>query len=66
MPEVLNQNEVDALLEAMGGEDIDLESGDDTATLSGDVTLYDFKRPERVSKDQKVDACGPGWVGSFR
>jgi len=53
--DVLDQNEVDALLAA-----IETDGGDMTAPITGaggdhpakDVHIYDFKRPERVSKEQ--------------
>ncbi len=56
MSDVLDQNDVDALLAAMetGG----LETGADRAAGSRslhalrDVHVYDFKRPERVTKEQ--------------
>jgi flagellar motor switch protein FliM len=51
LPEVLSQNEVDALLSAVSEVSLDLTS--ETGKTSGrEVSLYDFKRPERVSKDQ--------------
>ncbi len=54
MADVLDQNEVDALLAAVseGG----VEGSDETAPFAApsarEVHAYDFKRPERVSKDQ--------------
>ena len=54
----LDQNEVDALLAAMGNGGVALgeaPSGGLSARPVGariDVQVYDFKRPERVSKDQ--------------
>jgi flagellar motor switch protein FliM len=65
MGDVLDQSEIDALLASVGGEeddDIATPSLDATATATepapaattytrSDVTTYDFKRPERVSKD---------------
>lgn len=64
MSDILSQEEVDALLSAVSsdGGDIgisgimgDTDGGDDTS--NGDIdektlTLYDFRRPDRVSKDQ--------------
>ena len=57
MADVLDQNEVDALLNAVAGGE--LESDSDAETTQGgvgkqprEVRTYDFKRPERVSKDQ--------------
>lgn len=58
MPDVLDQDEVDALLNAVAGGDLggDLEegsgSGGVTVHAEREVHGYDFKRPERVSKDQ--------------
>jgi len=67
MADVLDQNEVDALLAAVGDEESDHgESADGEAdggpTIFGlshanrrgqvEIKDYDFKRPERVSKDQ--------------
>ncbi len=65
MAEVLDQNEVDALLAAVGEEAAATEAEENEssepsifaaseATRKGlvEVTAYDFKRPERVSKDQ--------------
>ena len=58
MADVLDQDEVDALLSAVAGGDL---GGDaETVTIQGgqgggqpcEVRTYDFKRPERVSKDQ--------------
>lgn len=67
MSEVLDQDEINALLASVGGGDTAApvaesqapESVPATATVSSaparvrpDVPIYDFKRPERVSKDQ--------------
>lgn len=63
MPDVLSQNEVDALLAAVDDGDLDLgsaQSGTMPAASGGmgipeersDIVIYDFKRPERVSTDQ--------------
>lgn len=55
--DVLDQREIDALLAAVDSGDVDA-SGDSTTSGSSiptprkDVTSYDFKRPERVSKEQ--------------
>ncbi len=51
MPEVLSQNEVDALLSAVSEVSMDLSSEVDQGPAR-EVSVYDFKRPERVSKDQ--------------
>jgi flagellar motor switch protein FliM len=61
--DILSQEEVDALLSAVSsGGDVDLGAGNTSAVsekasddLSEDektVSLYDFRRPDRVSKDQ--------------
>ena len=62
MPDVLDQTEVDALLAAVGTGAIESEpeAGDQTLVFSRqarqvtgmEIRPYDFKRPERVSKDQ--------------
>ncbi|MCA8939591.1 MAG: flagellar motor switch protein FliM, partial [Planctomycetes bacterium] len=54
MADILGQAEVDALLKAVDAGDIDAVApsafggGDSDANVS----VYDFKRPERVGKDQ--------------
>lgn len=56
MPDVLSQNEVDALLAAVDDGDLDIGAGGGGAAPAGethgDIAIYDFKRPERVSTDQ--------------
>ncbi|MFH1420279.1 MAG: flagellar motor switch protein FliM [Planctomycetota bacterium] len=57
MADILDQSEVDALLNAASSGDIDdAASSRPTPSNLGpdpkDVSLYDFKRPERVSKEQ--------------
>ncbi|MFN3168368.1 MAG: flagellar motor switch protein FliM [Phycisphaeraceae bacterium] len=62
MADVLDQSEVDALLAAVESGPSDIDTGDGSLqvfTLDGrplpddvEVRDYDFKRPERVSKDQ--------------
>jgi flagellar motor switch protein FliM len=54
MADILDQSEVDALLAAVAGSGGDGggEEGAATPELPHDVCVYDFKRPERVSKDQ--------------
>jgi flagellar motor switch protein FliM len=64
MPDVLDQNEVDALLAAVAtGDMVDREVRSSTPVFSRrrggvthdvDIRPYDFKRPERVSKDQML------------
>jgi flagellar motor switch protein FliM len=51
VPEVLSQNEVDALLSAVSDVSAEQRPTADK-TKPRDVSVYDFKRPERVSKDQ--------------
>ncbi|MCK4658149.1 MAG: flagellar motor switch protein FliM [Phycisphaerae bacterium] len=57
MADVLDQSEVDALLSAVDSGNLDeaaLSSGfgSDETAIRKEVRTYDFKRPERVSKDQ--------------
>ena len=61
MGDILSQEEVDALLSAVSsGGDSDLsENGqgssgieDESSELDSSLSLYDFRRPDRVSKDQ--------------
>jgi len=51
--DLLSQEEVNALLSAVGeGEAVLEEELDSAPGTRADVTLYDFKRPNRVSRDQ--------------
>ena len=54
MADVLDQSEVDALLAAVDSGDLEDVSQQSRrhAAVAKDVRTYDFKRPERVSKDQ--------------
>lgn len=60
MSDILSQEEVDALLAAVSsGNDATVEETGEAAEVSTDapvddkpVSLYDFRRPDRVSKDQ--------------
>jgi flagellar motor switch protein FliM len=55
MPDVLSQNEVDALLAAVDEGDLDIAQpsvSSEPEAEDGEVAIYDFKRPERVSQDQ--------------
>ncbi|MBN1763656.1 MAG: flagellar motor switch protein FliM [Sedimentisphaerales bacterium] len=61
MADVLDQDEVDALLNAVAGgqveasdENADGPAGDILDKHKRDIHTYDFKRPERVSKDQMM------------
>lgn len=50
MPDVLSQDEIDALLEALSSGSIDIESIKKEETRK--IKLYDFRRPDKFSKDQ--------------
>ncbi len=57
MADILDQSEVDALLNAVSAGEMDADEpsvggGRTRDSLPKDVSVYDFKRPERVSKDQ--------------
>ena len=54
MAEILSQDEIDALLEVVDDEDINPEELEKSSDLleQRQITLYDFKRPNRVSKEQ--------------
>ena len=55
MADILSQDEIDALLDVVdddeSGNGIFKEDSDDEQ-LEQQITLYDFKRPNRVSKEQ--------------
>ena len=59
MPDILSQDEIDALLSATGSEEgggdvaADLSPGDIKSQAARPVMTYDFKHPARVSKDQQ-------------
>jgi len=72
MADVLDQSEVDALLAAVGGT----EQATTTEAVIGtdapkpvrkEITVYDFKRPERVSKDQMraLEGIHEGFARNF-
>jgi len=54
MADILSQEEIDALLDVVeeDGDDILEHTEDDEGIPQKQVTLYDFKRPNRVSKEQ--------------
>ena len=54
MADILSQEEIDALLDVVedDGNVDSIESIDEHAMHQRQVTLYDFKRPKRVSKEQ--------------
>jgi len=51
MADILSQEEIDALLEVVDEEDT-LNISDDEIIDQRQIILYDFKRPNRVSKEQ--------------
>jgi flagellar motor switch protein FliM len=52
LADILSQDEIDALLEVVDDDDeIEIESNDDESSQRK-IALYDFKRPNRVSKEQ--------------
>jgi len=71
MAEVLDQSEVDALLAAVDAghldQDADVEAGGSRRTSQKEVRTYDFKRPERVSKDQMraLEGIHEGFARNF-
>lgn len=56
MADILDQSEVDALLNAVSSGSVETDdsnmSGGPAEPDTRDISVYDFKRPERVSKDQ--------------
>lgn len=55
MADILSQDEVDMLLSAVADGDIDIDTDGGVATATSAtplLTTYDFRRPERVSKEQ--------------
>ena len=50
MPEILSQDEIDALLEALSSGTLDVEAIKQKETKK--IKVYDFKRPDKFSKDQ--------------
>ncbi|NLX23360.1 MAG: flagellar motor switch protein FliM [Phycisphaerae bacterium] len=71
MADVLDQSEVDALLSAVDagiGDESEPEAYSSRArTRQQEVRTYDFKRPERVSKDQmrSLEAIHEGFARNF-
>src|SRR5215212_10745338 len=71
MSDVLDQSEVDALLAAVEGGQMQQEAPPTVFGRVGrhrvDVHVYDFKRPERVSKDQMraLEALHEGFARNF-
>lgn len=54
MADILSQEEVDLLLSAVSEGELAQEKEEETLepTVGRDITTYDFRRPERVSKEQ--------------
>jgi len=53
MADILSQDEIDSLLDVLEDEGGDLpDASDDITQPQKQATLYDFKRPNRVSKEQ--------------
>jgi len=53
MADILSQEEIDALLDVVDDEgDEALDTGPGESNVQRQITLYDFKRPNRVSKEQ--------------
>lgn len=55
MAEILSQKEIDALLSSVSDEDLggDIDTEDEDVAVEGKAAnVYDFKHPNRVSKDQ--------------
>ncbi|MCK5708809.1 MAG: flagellar motor switch protein FliM [Candidatus Aureabacteria bacterium] len=52
MVDILSQDEVDALLNAVGDGDLPVEETQEEETQGKIVSRYDFRRPDIVSKDQ--------------
>ena len=53
MADILSQEEIDALLDVVDDEgDVALDTDEDNLFPQRQITLYDFKRPNRVSKEQ--------------
>ena len=53
MADILSQEEIDALLDVVDDEgDVALDTEEENLFPNRQITLYDFKRPNRVSKEQ--------------
>lgn len=52
MADILSQEEIDALLDVVDDESDEVLEGEEDVYEQKQVTLYDFKRPNRVSKEQ--------------
>ena len=69
MPDVLDQDEVDALLAAVDTGAVDPQDSGAAIEVSEqrEISVYDFKRPERVSKEQlrAITALHEGFARNF-
>ena len=52
MADILSQEEVDALLTAVSEGDLEVETPEEQPVMHAQISKYDFKRPERVSKEE--------------
>ncbi|MFN5866472.1 MAG: flagellar motor switch protein FliM, partial [Candidatus Kapaibacterium sp.] len=52
MPDVLSQQEIDSLLTGLNVQDQQAEESVDTTSPPRDFMSYDFRRPNRISKNQ--------------
>lgn len=52
MPDILSQSEIDNLLSEMTSGRVDVDDVLDGKLSKGDITNYDFRRPNRISKNQ--------------
>lgn len=52
MSDVLSQSEIDSLLSGMSSGTVDVDEILTSKTAKGEITSYDFRRPNRVSKNQ--------------
>jgi len=52
MADILSQDEVDLLLNAVASGEVEVEETDYATDEGRVLTVYDFRRPERVSKEQ--------------
>jgi len=52
MPDILSQNEIDNLLSEMTSGRVDVDDVLDGKLSKGDISNYDFRRPNRISKNQ--------------
>ena len=52
MADILSQEEVDALLSAVSEGDLQVDTAEPVSPEGAHVARYDFKRPERVSKEE--------------